>query len=344
MDDFTPYGDAFETTLANLEKVLERCIQTNASLSTEKCHMMMTEGIVLGNDISADGIKVDPAKIEEFDITIVDKPGKNNVVADFISRLAIDDNCVPTEDYFPDEFLCYFYALTMVCREVHRQEDRIQIPLDRILLARIFQDAKKFMKGCDRCQRMGQPMQSYEMSLKPQIVLEPFEKWALDFVGPINLSSRQRSYVLVYTSYVTKWVEAKALTRAMEHTVLELLFEDIFIHFGIPRERVTNEGPKFTSHLIQKLVEKYKIHHRITSPYHPQANGQVESTNKVIEGILTKIVVSHQRNWVDKIPEVLWAYRTTWRNNVGFSPYKLVYGKNPLFPTEFEIKTLRTTL
>ena len=64
MDDFTPYGDAFETALANLEKVLEHCEQTNFALSTEKCHMMMTKGIVLGNFISVDGIKVDPAKIE----------------------------------------------------------------------------------------------------------------------------------------------------------------------------------------------------------------------------------------------------------------------------------------
>ena len=64
MDDFTPYGDAFETTLVNLVNVLERCVQTNVVLSSEKYHMMMTEGIVLGHYISADGIKVDPAKIE----------------------------------------------------------------------------------------------------------------------------------------------------------------------------------------------------------------------------------------------------------------------------------------
>jgi len=64
MDDFTPNGDAFETTLVNLEKVLERCVQTNVALSTEKCHMMMTEGIVLGHYIFIDGIKVDPAKME----------------------------------------------------------------------------------------------------------------------------------------------------------------------------------------------------------------------------------------------------------------------------------------
>lgn len=70
----------------------------------------------------------------------------------------------------------------------------------------------------------------------------------------------------------------------------------------------------------------------------------MERTNKVIEGILTNTVANHQRNWADKLLEVLWVYRTTWRNTTRFSPYELVYGKNPLFPIEFDVNTLRTTL
>lgn len=64
MDNFTPYGDVFETSLVNLEKVLEHFVRTNVALSIEKCHMMMNEGIALGHLISANGIKVDPTKIE----------------------------------------------------------------------------------------------------------------------------------------------------------------------------------------------------------------------------------------------------------------------------------------
>ena len=60
MDDFTPYVKDFEEALENLKKVLTRCEQTQLSLSTEKCHMMMSEGVVLGNFISVDGIQVDP--------------------------------------------------------------------------------------------------------------------------------------------------------------------------------------------------------------------------------------------------------------------------------------------
>ena len=48
MDEFTPYGSEFEEALKNLEKILTCCEQTQLSLSTKKCHMMMSEGVVLG--------------------------------------------------------------------------------------------------------------------------------------------------------------------------------------------------------------------------------------------------------------------------------------------------------
>ena len=96
------------------------------------------------------------------------------------------------------------------------------------------------------------------------------------------------------------------------------------------------------SHQFESLLWKYHVQHRVASPYHPKANGQVESTNKFIEAILAKTVKSHRRDWVDRLPEALWAYRTTWHNTTGFFPYDLVYGKSVIFPIEFEIKTLKT--
>jgi hypothetical protein len=94
---------------------------------------------------------------------------------------------------------------------------------------------------------MGRPVQIDEMPLQPQMVLEPFEKWAIDFVGPINPSSHRHSYILICTDYVTKWMEEKSLPTATKQAVVEFLHEEIFVRFGIPREIVTDGGTQFTS-------------------------------------------------------------------------------------------------
>jgi hypothetical protein len=73
MHDFTPYGVSFEESLQKLEKVLKHCIQAHLSLSTEKCHMMMSEGVVLGHFISSQGIQVDPSKIQVIKDLLIPK-------------------------------------------------------------------------------------------------------------------------------------------------------------------------------------------------------------------------------------------------------------------------------
>ena len=64
MDDFSIFGDSYDQCLDNLERMLSRCEETNLALNWEKCHFMVTEGIVLGHKISSEGMEVDRAKIE----------------------------------------------------------------------------------------------------------------------------------------------------------------------------------------------------------------------------------------------------------------------------------------
>src|SRR4051812_9090740 len=67
MDDFSVCGNSFDHCLHNLNKVLQRCEETNLVLNWEKFHFMVNEGIVLGHKISERGIEVDKAKIEAID-------------------------------------------------------------------------------------------------------------------------------------------------------------------------------------------------------------------------------------------------------------------------------------
>eukprot|EP00253_Pinus_taeda_P032367 PITA_32367 len=135
--------------------------------------------------------------------------------------------------------------------------------------------------------------------------------------------------------------ETKSIKTTTEETVAEFLRENIFCKFGYPRELVTDQGNQFNSNLIEDLLTHHKIKHRTSTPYHPQANGQVEVTNRDLEGILTKVVSSNRKYWADRLVEATWAYNTTWKTTTGFTPYELVYEKKALMSIEFEYNTLR---
>ena len=74
-------------------------------------------------------------------------------------------------------------------------------------------------------------------------MIEPFEKWAIDFIGPINQTSLRKKHILVCTDFVTKWVEAKVVSFATEKVIVDFIFTEIFTRFGVPRKIVSDNGP-----------------------------------------------------------------------------------------------------
>ena len=117
--------------------------------------------------------------------------------------------------------------------------------------------------------------------------------------------------------------------------VVKKKIESIFTQFGVPRELTSNQGTQFTSNLIIALMKDYTIRHGKSCPYHRQANGQVEVTNRELESILTNTIALHRKDWAIYLPEALWSYRTTQKSTIGFTPFELVYGKSDVISIEF---------
>ena len=206
----------------------------------------------------------------------------------------------------------------------------------------LFKDAHEFTKRCDPCQRVGKPTPTMAMPLIPLLALAPFEKWGLDFVGPVTLPTRygRKRYILVATDYATKWAEGAATKTDDVAIVARFLYENIISRYGCPKELVSDRGTHFLNKTIEELTIQFLIKHRKTSPYHPRANGQTEKTNGILCGILTKTIVGSLTDWDDKLWAALWAYRTAYKVTTQFTPFHLVYGQEAILPIEFEIPSL----
>jgi len=89
---------------------------------------------------------------------------------------------------------------------------------------------------------MGKPTPRDEIPLQPQVTFESFNKWGMDFIGPINPPSKQKQHIIVCTDYLTKWAETKAIKAATEEKVVEFLRENIFYKFRYPRELDIDQG------------------------------------------------------------------------------------------------------
>ena len=164
----------------------------------------------------------------------------------------------------------------------------------------------------------------------------------MDIVGKLPAATSGVIYMLVLTDYFTKWVEVGAYQQIRDIEVRNFIWKNIICRFGVPKEIVTDNGSQFISYDFKNFCDKYAIKLSFSTPRYPQANGQAESTNKTIVNTLKKRLEAEKSQWAEKLPEILWSYRTTPRRSTGETPFSLVYGSEAVIPIETRLLTARS--
>ena len=123
-----------------------------------------------------------------------------------------------------------------------------------------------------------------------------------------------------------------------------IIWKNLVCRFGIPRSIVSDNSPQFDSWANMNFYQKLKIKNLYSTPRYPQRNGLAEASKKTLLTALKKRLDLAKGKWVDELPGVLWAYRTTARRSTSISPFAITYGMEALIPTKIDMPTIRSDM
>jgi hypothetical protein len=125
--------------------------------------------------------------------------------------------------------------------------------------------------------------------------------------------------------------------------VISFVLEHIIHQFGLPQTLMTDQGAAFMSHKFKEFVDSLKIKLLNSSPYHAQANGQAEASNKSIVKLIKRKIEEYPRRWHEVLSEALWAHRVSKHRAIQVTPFELVFGQEVVLPVEVNLQAHRIT-
>jgi transposase InsO family protein len=103
-------------------------------------------------------------------------------------------------------------------------------------------------------------------------------------------SAGGHGYIIVALDYFTKWAKVMPTFDNTEKTTTLFIFNHIITRFGFPQAIVIDHGSQFCNFIMFELTEKLGLLHENSTPYYPEANGQVEAINKFLTTMLRRMV------------------------------------------------------
>ena len=201
-----------------------------------------------------------------------------------------------------------------------------------------YEDVRDYVKSCDECQKRGTAKRSEP--LHPIKVGQPFEQVGMDIVGPLPMTKKGYTHIVVATDYLTKWPEARAIINAKASSVVTFFYEDLICRHGCPKVLLTDRGTHFVNEMLDSLCREIGIKHKLSTAYHPQTNGLVERFNRTLCETLAKFANQNKDDWDIYIPSALFAYRTMRQETTRHEPFYLTYGRDVTLPVDFLVPSI----
>ncbi|KAK7884500.1 hypothetical protein WMY93_027623 [Mugilogobius chulae] len=258
-----------------------------------------------------------------------------------LHRLELHDNVLVRSRQLGNQ-LQYQLVLPQECRadvlfSLHDQmghmgiERTLDLVRNRFYWPRMANDVQTKVKTCERCiKRKALPEKAAPLvNIRTS---HPLELVCIDFLTLEPDKSKTKD-ILVITDHFTKYAVAIPTPNQKAKTVAKSLWEHYFVHYGIPQKIHSDQGTDFESRTIKELCTLTGIHKIRTTPYHPRGN-PVERFNRTLLDMLGTLAEQEKSHWKDFVKPLVHAYNCTKNDTTGFTPYELMFGRQPRLPID----------
>lgn len=192
-------------------------------------------------------------------------------------------------------------------------------------------DVTEKIRTCERCVRRkaraerSAPLVNIKTS-------RPLELVCMDYLS-LEPDGKGTKNILVITDHFTKYAVAVPTADQKSRTVAKALWNNFFIHYGFPERLHSDQGRDFESALIKDLCMLLGIKKTRTTPYHPRGN-PVERFNRTLLEMLGTLEEGDKVKWRDFVQPLVHAYNCTKNDTTCYSPYQLMFGRQPRLPVD----------
>ena len=199
---------------------------------------------------------------------------------------------------------------------------------------------KWFVRKRCRCIVNKQPNVKEKAPLHPMSAKAPFEMISIDFIE-LEQCHGGYKYGLVACDHFTRFVQFYATRSKSSKAAADMIFNQFILQYGFPTRIHHDRGGEWNSALWKELHRLSGIKASNTTPYNPQGDGQVERYNRTLLNMLKTLSDKEKKNWRKHLPKLAFAVNSTVSKATGFSPFFLLYGREPKLPIDGVFQEVR---
>lgn len=210
-------------------------------------------------------------------------------------------------------------------------ERTLDLLRSRFYWPRMANAVERKIRACERCVRRKSTVQKAAPLVNIQ-TSRPLELVCMDFLS-VEPDSSNTKDILVITDHFTKYAVAIPTRNQKAQTVARCLWDQFLVHYGFPEKLHSDQGPDFESNIIRELCKIAGIRKVRTTPYHPRGN-PVERFNRTLLQMLGTLENKQKAHWKEYVKPLVHAYNCTRNDVTGYSPYELMFGRQPRLPLD----------